>query len=110
MKVSLLLKSRMPKHTVYGLSISTLLRVQARMSIKKGIDRLSLVLAVIVMVVLPIVAIDKLVGWLEPVSEIVIVGIIFSVLGFLVPLISIRGTHRLIAWVITGFREEEEKE
>jgi hypothetical protein len=80
------------------------------MSIKKGIDRLSLVLAVIVMVVLPIIAIDKLVGWLEPVSHIVITGIIFAILGFLVPLISIRGTHRLVAWVIACFKEEEKKE
>ena len=100
----------MPKHTAYGLSISTLLKGQASMSIKKGIDRLSFVLAAIIMVVLPIIAIVKLVGWLEPVSDIVIVGLISVLLGFLLPLISIRGTHRLVAWVIAGFKEEEKKE
>ena len=78
------------------------------MNIKKGIDRLSIVLAVLVMVILT--AIIVVIGWNEGFASLgkmvmVIAGAaIVSVLG---TLFGIRGIAYLALWVIEGFKEEK---
>ena len=76
------------------------------MNIKKGIDRLSIVLAVLVMVILTAVII--VIGWNEGFASLgrmvmVITGAaIVSVLG---TLFGIRGIAYVVLWVIEGFKE-----
>jgi hypothetical protein len=76
------------------------------MNIKKGIDRLSIVLAVVVMVILTAVII--VIGWNEGFASfgkmvLVIAGAaVISVLG---TLFGIRGIAYVILWVIEGFKE-----
>jgi hypothetical protein len=77
------------------------------MNIKKGIDRLSIVLAVMVMVILT--AIIVVIGWNEGFASfgkmvMVITGAaVVSVLG---TLFGIRGIAYLVLWVIEGFKEK----
>jgi hypothetical protein len=78
------------------------------MNIKKGTDRLSIVLAVLVMVILTAVII--VIGWNEGFASLgkmvmVITGAaIVSVLG---TLFGIRGIAYIVLWVIAGFKEEK---
>ena len=78
------------------------------MNIKKGIDRLSIVLAVLVMVILTAVII--VIGWNEGFASfgkmvLAITGAaIVSVLG---TLFGIRGIAYVVLWVIAGFKEEK---
>ncbi len=77
------------------------------MNIKKGIDRLSVVLAILVMVILTAVII--VIGWNEGFASfgkmvMVITGAaIVSVLG---TLFGIRGIAYVVLWVIEGFKQE----
>ena len=77
------------------------------MNIKKGIDRLSIVLAILVMVILT--ALIIVVGWNEGFASfgkmvMVIIGAaVVSVLG---TLFGIRGIAYVVLWVIAGFKEE----
>ncbi len=77
------------------------------MNIKKGIDRLSIVLAILVMVILT--ALIIVIGWNEGFASfgkmimVVIGAAIVSVLG---TLFGIRGIAYLVIWVIAGFKEE----
>jgi hypothetical protein len=77
------------------------------MNIKKGIDRLSVVLAVLAMVILTGVII--VIGWNEGFASfgkmvMVITGAaIVSVLG---TLFGIRGIAYIVLWVIAGFKEK----
>ena len=78
------------------------------MNIKKGVDRLSIVLAVLVMVILTAVII--VIGWNEGFASLgkmvmVITGAaIVSVLG---TLFGIRGIAYIVLWVIEGFKEQK---
>ncbi|MBW2616203.1 MAG: hypothetical protein JRD02_08525 [Deltaproteobacteria bacterium] len=78
------------------------------MNIKKGVDRLSIVLAVLAMVILTAVIIA--IGWNEGFASfgkmvMVITGAaIVSVLG---TLFGIRGIAYVVLWVISGFKEEK---
>jgi hypothetical protein len=78
------------------------------MNIKKGIDRLSIVVAVVVMVILTAVII--VIGWNEGFASfgkmvLVITGAaVISVLG---TLFGIRGVAYVILWVIEGFKEDK---
>ncbi|MBW1707111.1 MAG: hypothetical protein JRJ86_18460 [Deltaproteobacteria bacterium] len=78
------------------------------MNIKKGVDRLSIVLAVLVMVILTAMII--VIGWNEGFASfgkmvIVIIGAaIVSILG---TLFGIRGIAYILLWVIDGFKEEK---
>jgi hypothetical protein len=77
------------------------------MNIKKGIDRLSVVLAILVMVILTAVII--VIGWNGGFASLgkmvmVITGAeIVSVLG---TLFGIRGIAYVVMWVIEGFKQE----
>jgi hypothetical protein len=81
---------------------------QGHMNIKKGVDRLSIVLAILVMVILT--AIIVVIGWNEGFASLgkmfmVIIGAaIVSVLG---TLFGIRGIAYVALWVIDGFRENK---
>ncbi|MCD6297457.1 MAG: hypothetical protein J7M30_09905 [Deltaproteobacteria bacterium] len=78
------------------------------MNIKKGVDRLSIVLAVLAMVILT--AVIVVIGWNEGFASfgkmvMVIIGAaIVSVLG---TLFGIRGIAYVVLWVISGFKEEK---
>ena len=80
------------------------------MNIKKGTDRLSMVLAVIVMI--GFTSAIVVIGWTEGFASFgkmvwVICGAaIVSVLG---TLFGIRGIAYIILWVIEGFKDEREK-
>ena len=78
------------------------------MNIKKGIDRLSVVLAVVVMIIFT--AVIVVIGWNEGFASfgkmvVVITGAaIVSILG---TLFGIRGIAYIVLWVIEGFKEEK---
>jgi hypothetical protein len=77
------------------------------MNIKKGIDRLSVVLAILVMVILTAVII--VIGWnggfasLGKMVMVITGAAIVSVLG---TLFGIRGIAYVVMWVIEGFKQE----
>jgi hypothetical protein len=77
------------------------------MNIKKGIDRLSVVLAILVMVILTAVII--VIGWnggfasLGKMVMVITGAAIVSVLG---TLFGIRGIAYVVLWVIEGFKQE----
>lgn len=78
------------------------------MNIKKGIDRLSIVLAALVMIIF--IAVIVAIGWNEGFASsgkmvMVITGAaIVSILG---TLFGIRGIAYIVLWVIEGFKEEK---
>jgi len=77
------------------------------MGIKRGVDRLSIVLAVIVMIAFASIII--VVGWTEgfaSMSQMVIVIIGAAVISVLATVFGIRGIAYLILWVVDGFKEE----
>ena len=78
------------------------------MNIKKGIDRISIVVAL--MVIIAVISWIAVSVWNEGFQSLgrmaaIILGVV--ILGFLVPLYGIRGISRIILWVIEGFEEEK---
>ena len=81
------------------------------MGMKRGVDRLSIVLAVIVMIAFASVII--VVGWTEgfaSMRQMVIVIIGAAVISVLATVFGIRGIAYLILWVVNGFKEENRVE
>ncbi len=81
------------------------------MGIKRGVDRLSIVLAVIVMIAFASVII--VVGWTEgfaSMRQMVIVITGAAVISVLATVFGIRGIAYLILWVVDGFKEENRVE
>ena len=78
------------------------------MNIKKGVDRLSIVLAVLAMVILT--AVIVVIGWnggFASFGKMVMVIIGAAIVSVLGTLFGIRGIAYVVLWVISGFKEEK---
>jgi hypothetical protein len=80
------------------------------MSIKKGIDRLSIVVAILAMIAFTamIVVVGMTKGFAS-FKEMLLVIAGAAVVSVLVSLFGIRGIAYVIVWIMEGFREEEKR-
>ena len=86
------------------------MEASADMGIKKGVDRLSIVLAVIVMIVLTsIIVVIGLTQGFASYGKMVMAIVGAAVVSVLGTLFGIRGIAYLALWIIDGFKDEEKK-
>jgi hypothetical protein len=80
------------------------------MSIKKGIDRLSIVVAILAMIAFTamIVVVGMTKGF-PSFKEMLLVIAGAAVVSVLVSLFGIRGIAYVIVWIMEGFKEEEKR-
>ncbi len=80
------------------------------MGMKKGVDRLSIVIAALVMIVLTsIIVVIGLTQGFASYGKMVVAIVGAAVVSVLGTLFGIRGIAYLAIWVIDGFKEEEKK-